>query len=283
MRQSTILKSVILATVAATAVVAQPPASGFLDVFMVRVKPDKRPLFDAVAKKVAAANRQHKGDAWVAYETVYGESDVVYFVSVRNNYAGIDEGQKAFMGALGTGAEKMLAEMDSYAINSRGEIRTRRPDLSSNLPADNAALNAIVGKARYLRIVTVRVRPGRGPEFEGELRAIKQAQERQSPGVVSTISQSAAGQTLGTYYITNFGASFAELAPAKSLPDLLGAGGFRDFNKVSADTTIAAEIMIARWLPELSNPPAEIAAADPAFWNPKPAPAPAKAKPAEKK
>ena len=282
MRQSTILKSVILATVAATAVVAQPTASGYLDVFMVRVKPDKRPQFDAVAKRVAAANRQNKGDRWVAYETAYGENDVVYFVSVRNDFAAIDEGQKSFMGALGAGAEKMLAEMDSYAINSRGEIRTRRPDLSSNLPADNAALNAIVGKARYLRIVTVRVRPGRGPEFEAELRAIKQVRERQSPGEVSTISQAVAGQPLGTYYITNFGASFADLATVKSVQDLLGPAGFRDFNRVSADTTIAAEIVIARWRPDLSNPPADIAAADPAFWNPKPAPAP-KAKPAEKK
>jgi len=281
MQQSTILKSVIFAAIAATAAIAQPTASGYLDVFMVRVKPDKRPQFDAVAKRVATANRQHKGDNWVAYETVYGESDVVYFVSTRNDFAGIDQGQKSFMSALGAGAGTTLAEMDSYAINSRGEIRARRPDLSSNLPADNAALNAIVGKARYLRIVTVRVRPGRGPEFETELRAMKQIRERQSPGEVSTISQAFAGQPLGTYYITNFGASFAELATAKSVQELLGPAGFREFNRVSADTTIAAEIIIARWLPELSNPPEGIAAADPAFWNPKPAPAP-RAKPAAK-
>jgi hypothetical protein len=281
MQQSTILKSVIFATVAATAAIAQPTASGYLDVFMVRVKPDKRPQFDAVAKRVATANRQHKGDNWVAYETVYGESDLVYFVSIRNDFAGIDEGQKAFMSALGAGAGTMLAEMDSYAVNSRSEIRTRRPDLSSNLPADIAALNAVVGKARYLRIVTVRVRPGKAEEFEAELRAIKQAQERQMPGAVSTVSQSGVGQALGTYYITNFGATIAQLQPPKNLPELLGSGGYRRFSDVAANTTTVADIIIARWLPELSNPPEAIASADPAFWNPKPAPAP-RAKPAAK-
>ncbi|HEV2690300.1 MAG TPA: hypothetical protein VGV35_17205 [Bryobacteraceae bacterium] len=281
-----ILKSVAFALLTATVVTAQPTASGYLDVYVARVKPDKRPQFDAIAKKWAIANRQHKGDSWVAYQVEYGESNTVYFVATRANYSGIDDGQKAFMGALkssyGAAMDKMLADADSCLISSRNEIRTRRPDLSSNLPADNAALSSLVGKARVLRIVQVRVRPGRSAEFEAEMRAIKQAQERQTPEYVSTVSQSSVGQALGTYYITNFGSSFATVGAGKSLMDLLGDRGYRDFMKVSADTTTNAEIIIGRWLPELSNAPAEIAAGNPAFWNPKPAPA-AKAKAEEKK
>ena len=267
--------------------IAQPTASGYLDVFVARVKPDKRPAFDAVAKKFATANRQHKGDLWVCYQAEYGEANTVYFVAVRNNYAGIDEGTKSFMGALkssyGAMMDKMLAESDSYLIGSRNEIRARRPDLSSNLPADNAALNAVVGKSRLLRIVMVRTRPGRGPDFEAELLNIKAATERQTPGRVTTVSQSSVGEPLGIYYLTNFGDSFAALAAPKTLQELLGDRGFRGFQKNSADTTLNAEIMIGRWLPELSNPPAEIAAADPAFWNPKPAASAPKPKTEEKK
>jgi hypothetical protein len=275
-----ILKSITLALLAAAAAAAQPTATGILDVYSVRVKPDKRLQFDAIAKKWAAANRQHKGDNWVAYQVEYGEQNTLYFVAPRANYAGIDEAQNAFMGALksayGAGMEKLLAESDSCLIGSRGEIRTRRPDLSANLPADNAALNAMLGKARFLRIVIVRTRPGHGAEWEAQERALKQASERQTPGNVLIVSQSSVGQTLGTYYITSVGASIAALAPPKPLPELLGDRGYRDFTKVTADTVIGTEIIFGRWLPELSNAPAEIAAADPAFWNPKPTPPKAK-------
>src|SRR5260370_35571532 len=128
-----------------------------------------------------------------------------------------------------------MADADSCLISSRGEIRTRRPDLSANLPADNAALNSMLGKARFLRIVIVRTRPGHGVEWEAQERALKQASERQTPGNVLIVSQSSVGQTLGTYYITSFGASMAPLALPKSLPELLADRGYRDVTTVSSD------------------------------------------------
>jgi len=282
------MKKMILASLAfALTAAAQPAAQGYLDVYVARVKPDKRAQFDAVAKKVATANRQHKGDNWITYQVEYGEQNTVYFVSPRVNYSAMDDAQKAFMGALKgaygvAGMEKLLADNDSYLISSRSEIRTRRPDLSSNLPADNAALNNIVGKSRFFRIVSVRTRPGRGLDYEAELRKIKEASERQTPGRVTSVSQSSVGQALGVYYLTNFGDSIAALASPKSLPELLGERGYRDFSKNSADTTLGVDIIIGRLLPELSNPPADMASADPAFWNPKPPP-PAKPKAEEKK
>jgi hypothetical protein len=278
MNRKMILKSLTLTLLVAAAAAAQPAATGYLDVYSVKVKPDKRAQFDGFAKKWAVANRQHQGDNWIAYQVEYGEQNTLYFVGIRANYAAVDEGHAAFMNALkssyGAGMEKLLADGDSCLISSRSEIRTRRPDLSANLPADNAALSAIVGKSRFLRIVIVRIRPGRAPEWEGQVRAIKQASERQTGGNVSTVSQSSVGQTLGTYYLTGFGASIPDLAPPKPLPELLGARGYEVFTKVTADAVLGTEIIFGRWLPELSNPPAEIASADPVFWNPKPPPPP---------
>ncbi|HYL73424.1 MAG TPA: hypothetical protein VEU96_04430 [Bryobacteraceae bacterium] len=275
------LKSVTFALLTAAAAAAQPAATGYLDVYSARVKPDKRPQFDAIAKKWAGANRAHNGDHWVTYEVSYGEQNTLYFVGTRADYAGVDTGMNAFIGAIkssyGAGMDKMMADADSCLISSRSEIRTRRPDLSANLPADNAALSSVVGKSRFLRIVIVRTRPGHAAEWEAQERALKQAWERQLPGNILTVSQSSVGQALGNYYITSFGASIGALQPAKSLADLLGDRGYRDFNKATADTVIGTEIIIGRWLPELSNAPAEIASADPAFWNPKPPPAKAKA------
>jgi len=66
-----------------------------------------------------------QGDNWVAYQVDYGEQNTLYFVSIRGNFAAIDEGQAAFMGALkssyGAGMEKLLADGDSCLISSRSE------------------------------------------------------------------------------------------------------------------------------------------------------------------
>ncbi len=50
---------------------AQQPSS-YLDVFVVKVRPEKRAAFDAIIKKMADANRDNNGDTWLTAETVYG-------------------------------------------------------------------------------------------------------------------------------------------------------------------------------------------------------------------
>src|SRR2546427_498234 len=79
---------------------AQQTQEEYLDVFTVQVKPEKRADFDAINKKIAAANRQNKGDAWLAMETVYGPGDRVTFVSTRHSYGDIEKAQGAFFEAL---------------------------------------------------------------------------------------------------------------------------------------------------------------------------------------
>src|SRR5881409_1199060 len=73
---------------------------GFLDVFLVKVKPEKRAEFDAIVKKLVDANRKNKGDIWLTSEVTYGEGNTVNFTSIRANYDGIEKGFESFMGAL---------------------------------------------------------------------------------------------------------------------------------------------------------------------------------------
>ena len=58
---------------------AQAPPAGLIDVFVVKVKPEKRADFDAVAKKIAEANHKYKGDNWIAYSVEYGDQNTVTF------------------------------------------------------------------------------------------------------------------------------------------------------------------------------------------------------------
>ena len=44
--------------------------SDYLDIYIVKIKPEKRADFDQIARKIADANRNNKGDRWLAAEAV---------------------------------------------------------------------------------------------------------------------------------------------------------------------------------------------------------------------
>ena len=62
-----------LVVVVCLAVPAAVRAQGdYLDISIVKVKPEKLPDFQAETKKWADANRRFNGDQWLALESVYG-------------------------------------------------------------------------------------------------------------------------------------------------------------------------------------------------------------------
>ncbi len=258
---------------------------GYLDVFIVDVKPEKRADFDAINKKFVDANRRNKGDTWVAMETTYGKGNRVTFISTRRNYAEAEKGYELFMGATNKafgreGGAKLLQDFNNCVASTHAELRRRRWDLSFNPPSDGAALAKLVGQARWTRTTVVHVRPGQVLNFEAEVKEVKAAREKASPAVTTLVSQADAGQHGTVYYITTLQSSLGGYDAITPLPQLLGEEGYRRFLSVGAETVESTETMINRFLPELSNPPEEIASASPEFWRPKPAPKP-KAKAAE--
>lgn len=72
----------------------------YMEVYMVKVKPEKRAEFDAVAKKITDANRRNDGDMWIAWEIAYGEPNTIYFASPRMNLADVQNRNEAFRAAL---------------------------------------------------------------------------------------------------------------------------------------------------------------------------------------
>ena len=252
--------------------------SGYLDVYIAKVKPEKRAEFDAINKRMADANRKNKGDTWIASEVMYGEGNVVYFTSPRQSFGDIEKGIDAFMGAINKAAggsaagAKMMQEENNCMVSSRGEMRRRRGDLSVNPPADAAALAKMVGETRWVRTTTVRIRPGHLGEYEQQLKAIKAAREGEMSKMTALVSQSAGGQQGAAFYITTLAKSMADFdATPTPLPKLLGQEGFDKYLKVTSESVLGAETIISRYLPELSNPPEQIAAVAPDFWKPKPA------------
>jgi hypothetical protein len=246
-----------------------------LDVFTVQVKPDKMGQFDAVSKKIVAANRQNKGSDWVALAQEYGPGYTVRFISTRPTFAAIEEASQSFMAAMNkaygkAATEQLFRDADSCMVSAQSEIRRRRWELSSNVPADPAAMARMIGEARWVQTTAVHARPGQGLKVEEQLRAVKAANENAAAKVTVLVSQAAFGQTGTVYYVTTLRKSLGEIDSARPLSQLLGEDGFRKFQTAAAESVLTTESTLSRLRPEWSNPAEPIVAAAPDFWRPKP-------------
>lgn len=247
----------------------------YLDIFVVQVKPDKRADFDAIGRKIVEANRKPKGDRWLAMENTYGTGNVVSFVSHRANYAAIDQASKDFMSALNealgpAGAKKLFQDFNTTVISTRSELRRRRWDLSSNAPKDDAAYAKLVGSARWIRTLEVHVKPGHDAEFAEQAKQVKTAYESGASSWNIFASQTVAGDRGGTYYFSTLEPSLEAFDSAPDLRKLMGNEAFESWAKSTADTVAFSETRIMRLVPELSNPPDDIAQTALDFWRPKP-------------
>jgi quinol monooxygenase YgiN len=257
---------------------------GYLDVFVVKVRPEKWAEFDAVGKKLVDANRRHNGDLWLALAETYGEQNTIAFTSTRESYDAVEKSSEIFGAAMTkafgeAGATALYQQFNNTIASARGEFRQRRWDLSYNPPADQAAYLQTLAKTRWIRSVFVRVRPGYAEEFEAEMKELAAASQKSNQPGMRWISQVVMGGNPGTYVISRLLTSLSELDQAASLKDMLGEEGYEKFQKMETESVAGADYVLYRVLPELSNPPAEVIAAAPDFWNPKPKPAaPAKPK-----
>jgi hypothetical protein len=268
-----LLVTLSLALLAPTLTTVQAPLGDYLDVMVVKVRPERRTDFDTIARRIADANRKAKGDHWMAMQVEYGENNTVQFVSPRPSYAAIDAGFTAFMGAIQEaygpgGVPKMMADFNSTVLSSRSELRRRRWDLSVNPPADMAAYNQLVGGARWLRTIQVRVRNGREADFEERAKEAKAALEKGSKWVYF-LSQVIAGAPGNIYYVTTLQPSLAAFDAAPKLPELMGQESYAAWTKAVAEDTLTSETMLLRMMPEFSHAPEEIVKVAPEFWQPK--------------
>jgi hypothetical protein len=256
---------------------------GYLDVETVNVKPEKAMEFEALTKKFVDANRKNQGDTWLTLQSVYGEGNVVEFVSYRGSFADAEKAYDVFYTALNkslgpAGARKLLQDFSNFSSSTRSEIRRRRWDLSSNPPADREAYAKLVGQARWVLTTVVHVKPGQTLNFEAEVKELKAVRERETPSQTTLVSQAIAGQRGTAYYFSSLRSSMADFDSITPLSQLLGDEGYRKFLSAAAETVANTEVRIYRFAPEMSNPPEDVVAVAPDYWRPKPLAA-AKAKP----
>ena len=263
--------AVVMCLAAPFAVQAQ---GDYLDVFVVKVKPEKLADFQALTKKWADANRRNNGDRWLALEAVYGEGNVYQFTSTRKDYADIDKANEAVMAAVNkafgkAAADKMGQDFNNCVVWSRTELRRRRWDLSSKAPQDAEAYAKLLGESRLLRTTAVHIRPGHVPDFEALIKEVKQAGEKNPNTQPVFVSQVIEGTKGATFYVSSLRSSMAGFDHNPTMRDILGDEGLKKFQQMNADAVEIAESTLYRFNPDLSNPPDEIAKVAADFWHPK--------------
>ncbi len=246
----------------------------YLDVFIVKVKPEKVADFQALTKKWADANSRFNGDRWLALEAVYGEGNVYQFTSNRKDYAEIDKMNEAVMAAVNKAfgkeaAEKMGHDFDNCLVSSRSELRRRRWDLSRKAPKEPDAYVKLIGESRFLRTTAVHIRSGHIDEFEALLKNMKEAGEKNPDTQPVFVSQVIEGGKGTIFYVSTLRPSMGGFDHNPTMKDILGEDGYKKFQQMNADAVEIAESTLYRFSPELSNPPEEVAKVASDFWHPK--------------
>ena len=264
----------VAVAVCLAAPVAVHAQGDYLDVFIVKVKPEKHADFLALARKYADANRRFNGDRWIALQALYGEGGVYQFTSTRKDYADTDKANEAFMLAAQKAfgkeaAQKMNQDFDSCLVWSRSELRRRRWDLSRKAPKDADAYTKLIGESRLLRTTAVHIRPGHVPDFEAISKEMKEAAEKNPDTQTVFVSQVIEGGKGATFYVSTLRSSMGGFDHNPTAREILGEEGFKKFQQFNADAVDVAESTLYRINPELSNPPDEVAKVASDFWRPK--------------
>ena len=265
----------LVVVVCLAAPVAVRAQGDYLDVFIVKVKPEKVADFQAINKKWADANRRFNGDRWLALEAVYGEGNIYQFTSTRKDYAEIDKIHEAEMLAAQKAfgkeaAQKLGQDFNNCLVWSRSELRHRRWDLSRKAPQDADAYAKLIGESRLLRTTAVHIRPGHVPEFEALMKEVKEAAEKNPDTQTVFVSQVVEGGKGAIFYVSTLRSSMGGFDHNPTAREILGEEGFKKFTQINADTVEVAESTLYRFNPEISNPPDEVAKVAMDFWRPKP-------------
>lgn len=161
-----------------------------------------------------------------------------------------------------------IAQQDGEHISGiRTLLGAYRQDLSFGPPVE-------IGKMRYFRIRTFRIKQGQNKAFEDGVKVALGAYQKSHYPASFAFYEVAAGTGSPTYIVLRPLKSLADLdataAAEKDFQAALGDDGQKAMQKVFTDTVNAVENQLFAFNPRLSFPGPATIASDPAFWSPKP-------------
>jgi hypothetical protein len=279
MKKSLLFIAVTLLISAVSQVFAQPAATPGPPKVLYIVKEDIKPgmmgthnthsaHFASIFRTLGAPNYR------IALVPIAGSENEVVYLTGSDSFAELETilngTDKKLAGASGnTKAELDRLDKEAPVLHAgmRDMLTLFRPELSYNPGVD-------IRTMRYFSITTLRVRPGHDAQFaEYAQKVINAAKKAKVENYHTAIFQVISGAQGGTYLL---------FRPMKSLSEMddpaimkvrasMSNDERKDLDKEAGEVYMSTETSTYAFAPEMSYVEKEFAAADPAFWNPKPA------------
>lgn len=233
------------------------------------VKPGRGAAHEATESAWSRALTQGKAtDHYLGMNALTGPSEALFIMGYAS-YADWEakRGELDRNPALKQEIER-VAQQDGEQLNiTRDILGTLRPDLGFGPPVE-------IGKMRYMRVRTFRVKQGQGKAFEAGVKTALAAYEKSHfPGSFA-FYEVAAGAWSPTYLVLRPLKSLGEMdafdTADKAFMEALGEEGQKAMQKVFTDTIAGVETQLYAFNPKMSFPAPSVIASDPAFWAPKP-------------
>lgn len=201
------------------------------------------------------------------------ENEVVYitgvdsFKELEDTLNATDKKMSGVSGNLKAELDRLEKEAPALHAGMRDMLSVFRPELSYDPDVD-------IRTMRYFSISTIRVRPGHDAQFAGYVqKLINAARKAKVDNYHTAVFQIISGTQAGTYML---------FRPMKSLSEFdtpifmkvygaLGDDGRKDIDKDTSEAVMSSETSTYWFAPNMSYVKKGFAAADPSFWNPKPA------------
>ena len=155
---------------------------------------------------------------------------------------------------------------EDYHSSQRDIIAVLREDMSYNMNTD-------ISKMRYMRVQTIRVKPGHAREWEESRRMSRAAHEKAKVDETMVVYQVAGGAQSGTYLVMIPWATLdgiATIPHGKSYMEALGEDRRDKIEKIDSESIVFNATEIYAFNPQLSYVSKEWASRDPSFWRLKP-------------
>jgi hypothetical protein len=281
MKKGFTLAAAMVLVAGTSSLLAQTPAAPggppkVLQIFREEVKPGKSVAHEkwetGWPRAFAKANWPTR---YLAITSLTGPSEA-WFLTGHESFAAWEKDRQNLDKATALKAEddRLSAGDGEFLSAHRSIVAAFREDLS-NKP------NITLGKMRYFRIVTYRVRPGHDADFTDAVKIVREAYEKAKVDLPWAVYQIVSGMPGPTFLVLVPMKSLEEIdaaqARSKTIQEAEGEENGKKLQKLASDGYLNTESNIYAFSPKMSYVAPEVASADPDFWTPKSAAAPAAA------
>ncbi len=268
----------------ATAALAQEPPGPPKVLALAReeIKPGRAAAHTrSVASFIAAVGRANAPMHRIGLAPLSGDDNAVVYLQAFDSFADVEAAHKQFDETVAANAafKADLERLDREEVDQHASQRTAYYTLRADLSYHPHGAEQ-VGRSRFVSISTTRIKPGRAPDYVDYIKALNVAREKAGSDVHTAVYQVLSGVANGTFLSFASMRSLAEIddlrqkaeQQQKALDEALGGADVVKQRRMLISEIVADGYNTIYAIdPALSRPTALIAAADPDFWNPKPA------------